>query len=170
MKINEKLLKLLNDQVTHEYEAALIYTQLSYDLDDLSLEGMRTWMEAQADEERVHAEKFAGHLLARGYRPELGEFKVPDLAVKSPLDAFNHAYAHEQKVSEQIREIARVADEVGDLDSRQLINWFLDEQIEEEDTVSTIIDRIKIVGDDGSGLLRIDGELGAAREPAGGPK
>ncbi len=67
--------------------------------------------------------------------------------------------AHEQKVSEQIREIARVALDIQDLDSRQLIDWFLAEQIEEEDTVSEIIDQIKLVGNDGAGLLRIDSRL-----------
>lgn len=75
------------------------------------------------------------------------------------MDAFEAAFAHEQKVSEQIREIARAADAAGDLDSRSLINWFLDEQIGEEATVSEIIDQIKLVGNDGSGLLRIDAGL-----------
>lgn len=166
MPISEKFYEVLNNQITNELQAAMVYTQLSYDMEDLSFNGMGTWLSAQADEEHAHAAKFAAHLLARGERPEIGNIEMPALAVKTPLDAFNFAYEHEQKVSEQIRNIARVADEVGDLDSRNLVNWFLNEQVEEEDTVSNIIDQIKLVGEDGAGLLRIDTSLGKDRTPA----
>ncbi|MCQ9332000.1 ferritin [Corynebacterium phoceense] len=159
--MNEKLQSLLNAQVINEHGAALIYTQLAYEMDDLSFPGMRDWFYAQAAEEREHAQKIANHLLARGYRVELTDVPVPSVKAATPLDAFEAAYAHEQKVSEQIREIARTADEVKDLESRQIVNWFLDEQIEEEDTVTEIIDQIKLVGNDGSGLLRIDATLGS---------
>ena len=159
--MNEKLQSLLNAQVINEHGAALIYTQLAYEMDDLSFPGMRDWFYAQAAEEREHAQKFANHLLTRGYRVELTDVPVPSVKAATPLDAFEAAYAHEQKVSEQIREIARTADEVKDLESRQIVNWFLDEQIEEEDTVTEIIDQIKLVGNDGSGLLRIDATLGS---------
>ncbi len=158
--MDEKLLTLMNNQVINEFGASLIYSQLAYEMDDQSFPGMRDWFQAQAEEEREHAAKFADHLLARGYRVELTDIPVGSIKAPTPLDAFEAAYAHEQKVSEQIREIARLADSVGDLDSRQLINWFLDEQIGEEDTVSEIIDQIKLVGNDGSGLLRIDARLG----------
>ena len=159
--MNEKLQTLLNTQVINEHGAALVYTQLAYEMDDLSFPGMRDWFYAQAAEERTHAQKLADHLLDRGYRVELGDIPVPSIKAATPLDAFEAAYAHEQKVSGQIREIARLADEVQDLDSRALVNWFLNEQIEEEDTVSEIIDQIKLVGNDGSGLLRIDARLGS---------
>ena len=158
--MNEKLQSLLNAQVINEHGAALIYTQLAYEMDDLSFPGMRDWFYAQAAEEREHAQKIANHLLARGYRVEL-TVPVPSLKAATPPDAFEAAYAHAQKVSEQLREIARTADEVKDLESRQIVNWFLDEQIEEEDTVTEIIDQIKLVGNDGSGLLRIDATLGS---------
>ncbi|MHA2788379.1 ferritin [Corynebacterium sp. S7] len=149
-----------------EHQASLIYTQFAYDLDRLSFPGMSAWMYAQAEEERVHAKKIADHILARGGDVRLGTIELPDMAVKSPLDAFNYALEHEQQVSEMIRNLARVADEVGDLDSRSLVNWFLSEQIEEEDTVSEIIEQIKLVGEDGSGLLRIDSNLGARNQKA----
>ncbi|MDO5512800.1 ferritin [Corynebacterium sp.] len=169
MKINEKLLDTLNKQVTAEHEAALIYQQLAYELDALSFSGMSTWMAAQADEERVHAGKIADHILARGEHVQLSSIEIPELQVSSALDAFAIALEHEQKVSDMIRNLARVADEVQDFDSRTLVNWFLNEQIEEEDTVGGIIDQLKMVGEDGAGLLRIDARLGAEREPAAGP-
>ena len=79
----------------------------------------------------------------------------------SALEIFRAALAHEQKVSEAIRELYRATESAGDLNSRPLLNWFLDEQIEEEATVSEIVGQLELVGDDGSGLLRIDGRLGA---------
>lgn len=97
---------------------------------------------------------------------QLGQIENPALNVNSPLDVFSLALEHERKVSEMIRNLARVADEVQDFDSRTLVNWFLNEQIEEEDTVSGIIDQLQLVGDDGAGLLRIDARLGAERSPA----
>lgn len=77
MKIPEKLLDTLNKQVTAEHQAALIYTQLSYDLDHLSFTGMSTWMAAQADEERVHAGKIADHILARAAACSWGRSRTP---------------------------------------------------------------------------------------------
>lgn len=160
MSINEKFQEVVNQQVVAEYQASLIYSQLSYEMDRLSFIGMRDWFRAQADEEREHAQKFADHLLDRDARVDLTDIEIPSLKIATPLDAFEAALAHEQKVSEMIRNIARVADETGDIDSRQLINDFLSEQIEEESTVNDIIDWIKVVGNDGSGLLRIDAKLG----------
>lgn len=160
MEINEKFQKQLNEQVTAEHQAALVYTQLAYELDRLSFDGMSSWMKAQADEERVHAQKFAQHLLDRDARVDIETIEMPSLKISTPLDAFEASLEHERKVSALIRDLVKTADEVGDVDSRNLLNFFLEEQIEEEATVSGIIDRIKLVGNDGSGLLRIDAELG----------
>ena len=157
--MNEKLFNLMNKQVTNEHGAALIYTQLAYELDELSLPGMRDWMFKQADEERAHAQKFADHLLDRDEKPQIGEISVDDLKIEKPVDAFKAALEHEKKVSGQIRDIVRLADEIDDVDSRTLLNWFLDEQIEEEASVSEIIDQLELVGDNGSGILRIDSQL-----------
>lgn len=161
MSMNEKFHDILNSQVTAEHESALIYQQLSYELERLSFPGMSAWMAAQAAEERGHAQKIAEHMLARDVRVQIGDITIDPVKVDAPLIAFETALRHERKISEMIREIARVADAVEDYDSRSLVNWFLDEQIEEEDTVSEIVDRIRLVGDDGSGLLRIDSELRA---------
>ncbi|KAB1501422.1 ferritin [Corynebacterium sp. 320] len=161
MSINEKLQKIINDQVTAEHKAALLYTQLGYELDRLSFTGMRDWMFAQADEEREHAQKFADHLLDRDARVDVENIDMPSIKISTPLDAFEAALDHEKHVSGLIREIVAVAEETKDIDSRSLLNWFLDEQIEEEATVSEIIDHLKLVGNDGSGLLRIDAQLGS---------
>lgn len=159
----------MNKQVNAEFESSLVYMQLSYEMEWLSFTGISTWLVYQADEERYHASKFTDHLLARNEHVELGEISVPPTKVNTALEAFEIALEHERKISAMIRDLTHVADSVEDLDSRALLNWFLNEQIEEEDTVSRIIDQLRLVGDDGSGLLRIDAQL-AESHPRGGRK
>lgn len=160
MSINQKLEEALNNQVIAEHQAALVYTQLAYELDRLSLTGMSAWMFAQADEEREHAQRFADHLIDRDARVNLKTIELPEIKIESALEAFELSLAHEKKVSAMIRDLVRVAEEVKDIDSRPLLDSFLSEQVEEEATVGEIIDRLKMVGADGSGLLRLDAQLG----------
>ena len=109
-----------------------------------------------------HANKFIDHVVQRDCHPTIGAIAAPNSpAGASPLDVFEAALAHERKVSDAIRDLYRATDAAGDLDSRPLLNWFLEEQIEEESTVGEIVSRIRLVGDDGPGLLRLDAELGA---------
>lgn len=157
--IDAKLYEAINQQVTEEYGAAYIYRYLANEMDTLSFPGLSEWFAAQASEECDHAQKFAQHLIDRGEHVKPHNIEIDAPEIKTPLDAFEAALAHEKKVSEQIRQITRLADEVGDLESRPLLNWFLEEQIEEESTVSEIVDQLKLVGKDGSGLLRIDARL-----------
>lgn len=161
MTIPAKLAEALNAQVTAELEASLVYTQLSYVLNDLGLVGMSSWMKAQAEEELTHAQMFADHLLDRDFVPAIGTIEAPALSVKTAEDAFEASLAHERKISGKIRALAALAQEEGDFDSRPLLDTFLSEQIEEEATVKEILDRLRLVshGQDGSGLLRIDAEL-----------
>lgn len=165
MKLSTDLEKKFQDQITLEFAASITYRQLAIEADEQDLPGMATWLRHQADEEIVHANKFIDHVVDRGSHAAIGTIEKPEVeAGLSPLEIFEAALAHEQKVSEAIRELYRAADKEGDLDSRPILNWFVDEQIEEESTVSEIIGRIRLIGDDGSGLLRLDSELG--RRPA----
>lgn len=104
-------------------------------------------------------QKFAKHLIDRLEHVNPGTIQIDAPAIEGPFDALKAALEHEKKVSEQIRQITRLVDEVGDLESRPMLNWFLEEQIEEESTVGEIVDQLELVGADGSGLLRIDARL-----------
>ena len=157
--IDLRLKEAITQQVTEEYAAAYVYRYLANEMDALSFPGLCAWFTAQAQEETEHAQKFAKHLIDRGERVQPRTIAIDAPEISGPLDAFRAALVHEQKVSEQIREITRIADEVGDLESRALLNWFLNEQIEEEATVGEIVDQLQLVGSDGSGLLRIDAAL-----------
>lgn len=161
MEMSKTLEKSFNDQITLEFEASVVYRQLAIEIDMLDLPGMATWLRRQADEEIVHANKFIDHLLDRGNHPLIGAVKAPKVKVASVLDAFEAALAHEQRVSESIRGLYRAATKGGDIDSIPLLNWFVEEQVEEVASVSEIVGRVKMIKDDGPGLLRLDAELGA---------
>ncbi len=160
MKLPSKLEKAFNDQLTLEFGASIVYRQLAIEMDIRDLPGMASWLRHQADEEIVHANKFIDHVSDRGGSPQIGAIAAPKVKVDSVLDCFTSALAHEEKVSASIRDLYRTAEKEGDLDSRPLLNWFLEEQIEEEATVSEIIGRVELIDNDGPGLLRLDAELG----------
>jgi len=162
MALHDTLLTALSDQITLELESSIVYLQLGIALEDLDLPGMAGWMRLQSDEERDHAAKFIAHVNDRGGRPQIGAIAAPQgVDGSSVLEAFEASLAHEQKVSESIRNLYRLAQSEGDIDVIPLLHWFIEEQIEEEATVSEIVGRLKLIGDDGAGLLRLDAELGS---------
>ncbi|USQ80140.1 ferritin [Ornithinimicrobium faecis] len=161
MALNDTLLKALSDQITLELESSIVYLQLGIALEDHDLPGLATWMRLQSDEERAHAAKFIAHVTDRGGRPQIGAIAAPSVGEVSVLEAFEASLAHEQKVSESIRDLYRLSQSEGDIDAIPLLHWFIEEQIEEEATVSEIVGRLRLIGDDGAGLLRLDAELGA---------
>ncbi|WP_311478015.1 ferritin [uncultured Gulosibacter sp.] len=161
MEIQGKLASAVNTQVTLEQHSALAYDQLAYDMEALDLPGIASWFRAQADEERVHAAKFAQHLLDRGGRPQLEQIDAMTEHAETVLEAFEASLAQEKRVSDAIRNLYRIATAEGDIDSLPLLHWFIDEQLEEEASVSEIIGRVKLIGDDGAGLLKLDQELGS---------
>jgi ferritin len=160
MKMNADLEQAFNQQITVEFEASMVYRQLAIEMEGMDLPGMAAWLRHQADEEIVHANKFIDHLADRDNHPVIGAIAAPKTSVESVLDCFTAALEHERKVSESIRDLYRRADAAGDLDSRPLLMWFLSEQVEEESVVNEIVGRVKLINDDGPGLLRLDDELG----------
>ena len=160
MKMNERISTALADQITLELAASIVYLQLAIVLEDADLPGMANWMRLQSEEEREHAAKFIEHSIDRGERPQIGAIAAPMYTGTTVLDAFEASLAHEKKVSESIRNLYRLAQEVGDIDSIPLLHWFISEQIEEEASVGEIVGRLKLIGEDGSGLLRLDAEMG----------
>lgn len=170
MKLTETLEAAFNQQVTLEFQASLVYRQLAIEMDIRDLPGIATWLRAQADEEIMHANMFIDHVSARGGHPTIGAMTAPEVEVETVVDVFESSYAHEQRVSEAIRSLYRVAEKEGDLDSRHLLNWFLNEQVEEEATVSEILGRLRYIANDGPGLLRLDEELGARTAAGTEPK
>ena len=161
MKMTAALEKSFNAQITLEFEASIVYRQLAIEMEDMDLPGMSAWLRHQADEEIVHANKFIDHVSDRGNHPVIGATPAPKLTIKSVQDCFEAALKHERTVSAAIRDLYREAETADDLDSRPLLTWFLSEQIEEESSVEEILGRIKLIDNDGPGLLRLDDEMAA---------
>jgi ferritin len=161
MKMSADLETAFSEQITLELASSIAYLQLATALDSIDLPGMASWMRIQSEEERMHAQRFADHVLARGNVPRIGAIDAPPHPGEGAIAAFEASLAHEQRVSEAIRNLYRTAQQSGDVDSIPLLSWFIEEQVEEESTVSEILGRLRRIGDDGSALLFLDSELGS---------
>lgn len=158
--ISERMQTALNEQIKHETFSAYLYAAMAADFQNKGLDGMAQWMKAQAQEELGHALRFFNHIHERGGRVELEAIDKPQATWDSPLAAFKAAYEHEQFITGRIDELAALADEENDRAAGIMLQWFVSEQVEEEDSVSKVIDTLKLVGEQGPGLMMADRELG----------
>lgn len=166
MKLSPKLEAAFNDQILIEFESVYAYLQMAADFDFDNWSGFATWMKAQSQEEWMHATKFTNFVLQRGGAVKLQALSAPKSGIASPLEAFERALEHEKRVSLSIHQLYQAAMAENDFSSLPLLQWFVNEQVEEEDTVNTIVERMRRVGSDNTGLLLLDREL--ASRPAGG--
>lgn len=162
MKMKPELAAAFNRQITLEMESSLAYLQMSAWFDAKSLSGMASWMRVQAEEERAHALKFFDFVLERGNDVTMETIPGPDASgFETPVDVFSAALDQERKVSTAIADLYDKAATLRDATSFPLLQWFLEEQVEEESTVSEIVDQLSMIGDSGAALLLLDRELGA---------
>jgi ferritin len=159
--IPSKIVKAFNEQIQAELYSAYLYLSMAAWLETEGLEGMGRWMRVQAMEEQTHAMKFFDHILERGGEPELLAIEKPPAKWDSPLKAFEDALAHEKLISGRINDLMTLSLAENDHASKTMLQWFVDEQVEEEDTASKSVYNIKMVGDGGQGLLMLDREMGA---------
>ncbi|MGE5479623.1 MAG: ferritin [Chloroflexota bacterium] len=159
--INEALQKAINQQIVREFYSANLYLAMSAHFERESLKGFANWMRVQYQEENFHALKFFDYLLDRGGSAELGAISAPPQKWDSPLHAFEDALHHEQLVTNWINEIADLALQHRDHALLSLLNWFVDEQVEEESTANEMVDRLKLVGDNKAALFMMDNEMKA---------
>ena len=160
---SKKVRGTMNLQIKYELESAYIYLSMAAYLDSITLPGMAHWMKLQAQEEVTHAMKFYTFINDRGGRVELQSIDQPPVEFESPLDIFERALAHEQKITGNINDLYALAIEEKDYPSQLLLQWFIDEQVEEERNAGDIVEILKRIGDEGHALLMLDREL-AKRE------
>jgi ferritin len=165
MMISKKMLAALNDQIHHELESAYIYLSMSAYFEAENLPGFAQWMKTQFDEEMIHAFKFYNFILARKERVVLQAISAPQAKYESPLDAFEQSLAHEQKITGDIHKLYKLANEENDYASISMLQWFVDEQVEEEENVGAVVEDLKRIQGSDQGLLMLDRELGK-RQPA----
>ena len=158
--IGKRMLDEMNEQIKHETFSAYLYLSMAAYFGSKGLDGMSQWMKAQAQEELGHALRFYNHIAERGGRVELQAIDKPQLEWESPRDAFEAARTHEQFITGRIDGLAKLADEENDRAAGIMLQWFISEQVEEEDSVQKVLDMLEIAGDVGPGLLMADRELG----------
>lgn len=158
--LSKKIEAAFNEQLNAEMYSAYLYLSMGAYFEADGMAGFANWMRVQAQEEMVHAIKFFDHINERGGRVTLKAIAGPETDWDSAAAVFEHVYKHEQKVTGLIHNLVNLAIEEKDHASRSFLQWFVDEQVEEEDSASTVLDRLKLIGDSGNGLFMMDRELG----------
>ncbi len=155
--LSKKLLDAINDQMNFEIYSAHIYLGMAGYCADLGLSGFENWFLVQYEEELFHAKKFYGYINEKGSRVAVKGFEDPVNEYGSLLEVFETALSHEQKVTARIYNLMDIATDEREHATKSFLQWFIDEQVEEESNVSDLINKIKLVKD--SGLYLLDQEL-----------
>ncbi len=158
--LTDKMQKAINGQVNAELYSSYLYLSMASYFGSINLSGFENWMKVQAMEEMYHVMKFYNFIEERGGRPKMDAIDTPPSDWDSPVAVFEAVYAHEQKVSGLINDLVDLAIEEKDHASNNFLQWFVAEQVEEEDSVNGALQNLKLVEDKG-GLFILDRELGA---------
>ncbi len=156
--MNKKLEAAINDQLNFEIESAHIYLAMQGYVATLGLPGFENWLAVQYEEELAHAKKFMKFINERNGRVIIKGFEDPRTEYSSLLEVFEVALNHEYEVTARINKIMKLAHDETDYATISFMQWFVDEQVEEEDNFSSLIDQIKLVKD--AGLYMLDKEVG----------
>lgn len=159
--LNKKVEEALNAQINAEMWSAYLYLSMAAYCHSIGQPGMASWFEVQFKEEQDHAKILFNYVNSRNGRVELRPIDAVPLEWNGVLDVFESTLAHEQKVTSLINNLYALTHEQNDFATQSMLKWFIDEQIEEEETAQTIIDNIKMIKDNGYGIYMLDKELGA---------
>ncbi|MCK5779987.1 MAG: ferritin [Psychrilyobacter sp.] len=157
--MNNKMLDILNEQINREMYSANLYLSMSAYFTDKNLPGFANYMRVQYQEEMSHALKLFDYLLERGERAILREIKEVKLEWTNSIDVFEDTYEHEQFITESINNVLGVAHEVKDYATINMLQWYINEQVEEEAHVSAVLEQLKMVEGKGTGLFMLDREM-----------
>lgn len=158
--ISEKINNALNQQINKEFYSSYLYLSISAYLRESGLLGFARWTKMQAQEELLHGEKIFDFLIDRKGTVHLDKIEKPELNFETPLELFEFIYEHEQSITQAIMCVAQQAEEECDRTTLMFIDWYINEQVEEEYNVLKIIKKLKQFGTDGSSLYLIDKEAG----------
>lgn len=158
--ISDKMREAINEQIRKEFYSAYLYMSMAAYFEDEALSGFGNWMRLQAQEESCHALILFNYVCEQGGRVSLGAIEAPEKEFKSPLDVFEQTVAHEKKVTASIHELVDIAMGEKDYATNSMLQWFVDEQVEEEAAADGVRTKLARIGD-GNGLFMLDKELGA---------
>ena len=158
--MDEKMVDALNSQLNAELYSAYLYLSMGTWFESEDMSGFASWMKVQAQEELSHSMKIYDYIIQRGDRVTLTRIDSPPTEWESPVKAFEHVYAHEQKVTGLINQLVNLALSLGDHATNNFLQWFVAEQVEEEESSSGVLKKVKMTNDSLSALLMLDTELG----------
>ena len=157
--VSKKMQDALNGQMNAELYSAYLYLAMAAYYEDTDLPGFANWMRVQAQEEMTHAMKFYDYLVQRGARVVLDTIEKPPFEWESPLNVSEHVLEHEKKVTGLINDLVNLAMEEKDHATNNFLQWYVAEQVEEEESVGAVLQKVKLAADSSSGLLMVDSEL-----------
>jgi ferritin len=157
--LSEKIANALNGQLNAELYSAYLYLSMEAYFQAANLPGFANWMRVQVQEEQFHAMKFYDFINDRGGRVTLTQIEAPPNQWDSPFAAFKAVLAHEQKVTGLINDLVDLAIQEKDHAANSFLQWFVDEQVEEEDNAGTIVGQLKLIKDSPQALFLMDKEL-----------
>lgn len=158
--ISKTMEKAINEQINKELFSEYLYISMQAWFAGQNLDGMATWMSAQSAEERFHAMKFFNYLIDRGGKVKLMALEKPQVDFKSPLSAFKAALEHERFVTKSINELLDLAIAENDHATKSFLQWFVDEQVEEEATVDKVVAQLEMIKEQMHAIFMMDKELG----------
>ncbi len=158
--LNEKVKEALNSHVTKELHSAYLYMAMSAHSTEIGLQGFASWFMTQYHEEMAHAMTLYNYINKQGSKVKLLKIDEPPSEYKSPLDMFEKTLEHEIYMTKNINDLVDLAIKENDHATKIFMQWFVSEQIEEEDNVGNILKRLKLAGNDANALFTIDNELG----------
>lgn len=157
--LSENLHKAINDQINAEFWSAYLYLSMSLDAENRGLSGVANWFYVQFQEEQAHARILMNYLNARDCKVELAPIAEVPTHWDTVLDMFVATLEHERKVTSLINNLAAIAHDDRDFASTNRLNWFIDEQVEEEESARAMIDAVKAVEGNNYGMYMLDKEL-----------
>ena len=158
--LEQKMEVALNQQVNVELWSAYLYLSMSYDMDNKGYEGMASWFASQAKEEFGHAARFMKFIGEMDGKVKLAPIEEVRQEWNSPTDAFADTLMHEKVITEKIHKLMDMAVELKNYAVQNMLKWFIDEQVEEEDTARKILEKLKRIENAPAGLYALDKQLG----------
>ena len=158
--ISDKINEIINEQINKEFFSGYLYLSMSAYLKELGLFGFSSWLKKQAKEEVEHGLKLFDYLIERNSFVTLKQIKTPEFEFNGIISIFNKILEHEKCITESVMKVAKLAEEECDRTTLSFIDWFIDEQVEEEQTVRDIIKRLELFGEDKVSLYLMDKALG----------
>lgn len=159
--MKKDIAKLINDQINAELYSAYLYLAFADYYEEVGLSGYANYFEIQAAEERDHALIFRKYLHENGQRVTLKAIEAPKVSFKKHIEPLEAALEHEKLVTALINRIYAAAHKAKDFRTMNFLDWFIDEQMEEEDNADTMVTRMKLFGSDAKALYDLDAECAA---------